>query len=235
MQAPPPPAQPRVPRGRFASVIFDCDSTLSEIEGIDVLAHRCRDQVVQLTEAAMRGEIALEEVYGRRLSVVQPTRGEIDALGDKYVEMMVPGAREVVNGLRASGVTVYIVSGGIRNAVLVLSRALGLADDAVFAVDVHFHDDGSYAGFDTASPLARSGGKRALLESWGDKLERPAMFVGDGATDLEAKPVVDCFVAFAGVVARPNVVAGADVVVRTADLTPLLPLALGERSLELTG
>ncbi|MDQ6830131.1 MAG: HAD-IB family phosphatase [Gemmatimonadota bacterium] len=216
-------------------MIFDCDSTLSSIEGIDRLAYRCRAEVEQLTEAAMRGEVALEEVYGRRLAIVQPTRDEVDALGEQYIATMVPGAREVVNGLQASGVTVYIVSGGIRNAVLTLARSLDVADDKVFAVDLHFSDDGSYAGFDTASPLARSGGKRVLLESWGSALTRPVMFVGDGATDLEAKPVVDCFVAFAGVIERPNVVAGADVVVRTPALTPLLPLALGERSLELTG
>ena len=38
--------------------------------------------------------------------------------------------------------------------------------------------------------------------------------VGDGTTDLEARPVVDLFVAFAGVVERPNVVSAADAVVR---------------------
>ena len=40
---------------KFRTVLFDCDSTLSAIEGIDELAVHCRDEVEQLTDAAMRG------------------------------------------------------------------------------------------------------------------------------------------------------------------------------------
>jgi hypothetical protein len=57
------------------------------------------------------------------------------------------------------------------------------------------------------------------------------MMVGDGATDLETRPVVDLFVAFAGVTARPGVMAAADYVIRQRSLAPVLPLAL-ERSPE---
>jgi len=64
---------------RFRTVLFDCDSTLSAIEGIDELAVHCRDDVEQLTDAAMRGRIPLEEVYGRRLRLVQPTRAAVEA------------------------------------------------------------------------------------------------------------------------------------------------------------
>jgi phosphoserine phosphatase len=225
---------PRRSRGPFPSVFFDCDSTLSSIEGIDVLAARYIDQVAQLTDAAMRGEVALEDVYGRRLAIVRPTRANVEALGVQYVRTMVPGAREVVQALRSAGARVGIVSGGIRNAVLTLARALEIPDRDVFAVDVRFAPDGSYLGFDESSPLARSGGKRILIESWGASVERPILFVGDGMTDLETKPAVECFVGFAGVVARPNVLAGADVVLRTNDLSPLLPLALGAPARELT-
>ena len=47
---------------KFRTVIFDCDSTLSAIEGIDELAVDCREDVERLTDAAMRGRIPLEEV-----------------------------------------------------------------------------------------------------------------------------------------------------------------------------
>ena len=59
-------------------------------------------------------------------------------------------------------------------------------------------------------------------------LARPVMLVGDGNTDLDAKPIVDCFVGFAGVVARPRVVAEAHVVVHANSLLPVLALALGD-------
>ncbi len=212
---------------RFDCVLFDCDSTLSSIEGIELLAVAHRDEVVQLTDAAMRGEVALEDVYARRLALIRPTRAAVDALGARYVETLVTDAREVVEALLSEGIAVRVVSGGLRPPVLALALALAIADEDVFAVDIDFDDGGAYAGFDAASPLARTGGKGALLESWGTSLRRPAMFVGDGATDLETRPFVDAFVAFAGVVERPAVTAAADVVIRAPSLAPVYALALG--------
>lgn len=205
-------------------MLFDCDSTLSAIEGIDELAVHCREDVEQLTDAAMRGRIPLEEVYGRRLRLVQPTRTAVEALGREYVAHLVPDAVETIAALKAAGVDVRIISGGLRPAVLAVAQAVHVDASDVAAVDISFNDDGSYAEFDAASPLTMSGGKRVAIERW--NIGRPALMVGDGTTDLEARPVVDLFVAFAGVIERPGVVQSADVVVRTNSLAPILPIAL---------
>jgi phosphoserine phosphatase len=215
------------PSRRYGSVILDCDSTLSAIEGIDKLAHTHREEIARLTESAMRGEVALEDVYGRRLELVRPTRAQVEALGERYVETLVTDARETVAALRGEGIEVRVMSGGIGQAVLTLALALGLGEHAVAAVDVYFDSRGEYAGFDNTSPLARSGGKRVVLERWLPELPRPIMLVGDGATDLEARPPADLFVAFAGVVERLAVIEAADEVVRTPSLAPILVLALG--------
>jgi phosphoserine phosphatase len=212
---------------RFGSVIFDCDSTLSAIEGIEELAHAHREEIARLTEAAMRGEIPLEDVYGRRLALVRPTRDQVNALGDRYVRTLVTDARETVAALLSEHIEVRVMSGGIRQAVVTLAISLGLTERAVAAVDVHFDENGEYAGFDEDSPLARSGGKRIVLERWLPELPRPIMLVGDGATDLEARPPADTFVAFTGVVERPVVIEAADAIVRTPSLAPVLVLALG--------
>jgi phosphoserine phosphatase len=209
---------------KFRTVIIDCDSTLSAIEGIDELAVECREDVEHLTDAAMRGRIPLQEVYGRRLELVHPTRAAVQALGERYVARLVPDARETIAALHAAGVDVRILSGGLLPAVLAVAAALSVPADRVAAVDVSFAEDGTYAGFEASSPLAATGGKRTAIERW--NVARPAMMVGDGSTDLEARPVVDLFVAFAGVVERPAVVQAADVVVRANSLAPLLPLAL---------
>ena len=212
---------------RYGSVIFDCDSTLSAIEGIEELAHAHRTEIARLTEEAMRGEIPLEDVYGRRLELVRPTRDQVAALGERYVRTLVTDARETVAALLAESIEVRVLSGGIRQAVVALALALGLTERAVEAVDVHFDENGDYAGFDETSPLTRSGGKRTILEQWLPELPRPVMLVGDGATDLEARPPADTFVAFAGVVERPVVIDAADVVVRAPSLAPIVVLALG--------
>ena len=45
----------------YRHVIFDCDSTLTKVEGIDILAEAAGkgDEVRRLTDAAMNGEIDL--------------------------------------------------------------------------------------------------------------------------------------------------------------------------------
>ena len=212
---------------RFGTVVFDCDSTLSAVEGIEELAREHRAEIEMLTEEAMRGAIPLEQVYGRRLELVRPPRGRVLALGKRYIDALVPDARETMAALRSENIHVRIMSGGLRPAVLMLAAELGIAEDAVDAVAVYFSDDGSYAGFDEASPLAASFGKRKVVESWGSSVPRPIMFVGDGATDQEVQPVVDAFVAFAGVAFRPAVVKATDLVIRERSLAPVVPLALG--------
>lgn len=220
---------------RMASVIFDCDSTLSSIEGIEYLSGEHRAEVERLTQAAMDGDVPLESVYGRRLELVRPDRAAVDALGRAYIASLVPDAREVVHALAEEGVAVRVISGGLLPAVQALARELGLQDADVAATPVYFDAAGGYAGFDTASPLARSGGKLEVLQAWRETLPKPIMLVGDGVTDLEARPAVDVFVAFAGVVEREAVTECADCVIRSRSLAPVLPLALpqppaGERA-----
>lgn len=211
-----------VPSPRFRTVIFDCDSTLSAIEGIDELAAGRREEIAGLTASAMSGALPLESVYGARLALIRPTRAQVASLAGQYVAAAVPGARETVRGLRDGGVEVRILSGGFRQAILPFAEWLGLGAAAVWAVDLRFDPDGAYEGFDESSPLARSGGKRTVIETWRKTLPSPFLMVGDGITDLEARPAVDRFLAFAGVVDRPAVTAAADAVIRGPSLLPVL-------------
>jgi phosphoserine phosphatase len=175
----------------------------------------------------MAGEVPLEKIYGRRLEMIRPSAGDVERVGNQYIEQRIPGVEDVVRKLREAGVEVRVISGGLRPAVLVLTRFLGLEDEAVEAVDLRFDSDGNYAGFDEASPLARAGGKSEILRRWQEETSGPRMLVGDGATDLEGKGEVDLFVAFTGVVHRAAVAAGADVVIDGLSLDPIVPLALG--------
>lgn len=208
----------------YGTVIFDCDSTLSAIEGIDELAGARREAIARLTDAAMRGDVRLEQVYGRRLEIIATTRPQVEALGDLYVSRLVPGARETIAALRNGGVQVRIISGGLLPPVLALARELGLGSADVAAVDIAFDARGMYVDYDRESPLARSHGKLEVIRAWRAALPLPLLFVGDGITDLEAKEAVECFVAFTGVVKRAAVVAGADYVISGPSLLPVLRL-----------
>ena len=220
----------------FGTLIFDCDSTLSAIEGIDELAELAgarKSEIAALTSRAMAGELPLEAVYGRRLEMLQPAREAIEALAANYVAAALPHGRELVDALHSLGKRVCIVSGGVRQAVLALAAHLGVGEADVFAVDV-FHDrGGAYAGFEEDSPLARAGGKLEVVRQLAKEDRKGGVaFVGDGATDLEAAPAARRFVAFGGVVRRKEVFERAVVTCESRDLASLLPLLVATDELE---
>ena len=213
----------------FAAVCFDCDSTLSAIEGVDELTHQLppeqQGQLLALTQQAMEGSVRLEQVYGSRLQVLAPRRDQLEAVGRLYVERTMPDAALVIRALQSLGKRVAIVSGGLLPAVRVLADHLQIPRGDVHAVDVRFAPDGSYLDFDETSPLARSGGKVAVLRALPPSY-RPLCFVGDGATDLETKGTADLFVGYGGVAVRPRVQAHADAWFATPSLAPVLRFAL---------
>jgi len=204
---------------RFNSVIFDVDSTLSGVEGIDWLAAQRGPEIAAwsagLTEKAMKGEIPIEAVYGERMRLVKPTLPEVQQLGKVYVEQVATRATETISALRAHGVEVVMISGGLREAILPLARELGVGETNLYAVSVFFGEQGEYAGYDDASLLTRQSGKRTAVGQMA--LKGPILAVGDGMTDCEMKPVVQGFAAFTGFTRREAVIEQADYIIENFD------------------
>jgi phosphoserine phosphatase len=189
-------------------ICFDCDSTLSSVEGIDELG-RLRGpeifaQVAALTEDAMNGKIKIEEIFGLRLAAIRPTRADAAEVGRLYLGNTEPSAKEAIGRLSAMGWTPVIISGGFRQAIRPLADFLGI--ERVEAVDLFFEPDGSYRGYDSEYPSSRSGGKVDIINRLRKEF-RPekVVMVGDGVSDLETTPVVDLFVGFGGYAMRERV------------------------------
>jgi|APGre2960657404_1045060.scaffolds.fasta_scaffold54373_2 phosphoserine phosphatase len=204
--------QPATMRG-VKLFFIDCDSTLSTIEGIDELARGkggdVFERVVELTNAAMNGEVPIGEVFPRRMEMIRPDRELCDAVAALYVETIVPGAEEMIRELKEAGWLPVILSGGFAPLIQPLADRLGIAH--VEAVPLYFHEDGSYKGYGEDYPTTRNLGKNEVIREWKQALlpERVAM-MGDGMSDLETKPDVDAFIGFGGVVARPKIEQGSD-------------------------
>jgi phosphoserine phosphatase len=201
---------------KFRFVFFDVDSTLASIEGIDVLANG-DPEIARLTTAAMNGEVPLDEVYGRRLELIRPTRAAVEQLGERYVASLVDGARDAITTLQNSGVLIHLVSGGIEQAILPLAASLNIPRRSVHAVPLQFDAHGDYAGFDRRSFLSRPRGKELVVRDIRARSHGRAAMVGDGVSDLEAKPAVDLFIGFGGVAVRQQVKENADVYAMTFD------------------
>lgn len=210
----------------YATVVFDVDSTLSAIEGIDELAEAAgmRKEVSALTNQAMRGEIKLESVYKGRLDAIAPSKAAVEKLGKKYVKRALPHSRELVRALDRLGKRVCIVSGALEPAVRMLAEHLDIPLSGVFAVPIRHGPEGEYLGFDESSPLARSGGKIAFVRALAEARRGGLALVGDGVTDLEAAAHASRFIAFGGVVKRKPVFEAARVTCERNDLAALVPL-----------
>lgn len=214
---------------KFEAICFDCDSTLSRIEGIDVLARRCglEREIAPLTDAAMSGSLPVDAIYAKRLSLVRPDRAAVEWLGEHYIDELVPGARETINALHRLDKAVYVISGGLLPAVERLACALAIPTSRVHAVAVHFDTAGAYMGFDEDSPLYRTGGKAAVCRTLAARHGRIAM-VGDGVTDLEAQAGGAFVIGFGGVAYREAVAKGADHFIAGPDLTATLDVLLSD-------
>jgi phosphoserine phosphatase len=113
--------------------------------------------------------------------------------------------------------------------ILPVARMLGIPRDRVYANTILFNEagtpgltPGSYAGFDRAAPTSRDGGKAEVVlrvKAAGGAVDAAGggghsgpvvVMVGDGATDMQARPPADAFIGYGGVVVRDAVARGAD-------------------------
>jgi phosphoserine phosphatase len=99
----------------FALIAFDMDSTLINIECIDEVADAAgrKAEVAAITEAAMRGEITdFKDSLRRRVAMLEGV--PVTALHEVLTQRLLlnPGARELVQACKASGLQVLLVSGG---------------------------------------------------------------------------------------------------------------------------
>ena len=227
----------------FDLVFFDCDSTLSAIEGIDELARFKGKEwrVGVLTQKAMDGDLDLAEVYGKRLQAIRPTRGQLKAIEERYWEALVPDAQEVIAALHYLRKQVFIISGGLAEPVRGFGARLGVAPENIRAVELEYNQlsgewwryyepqtqtKQTYLDYNEG-PLTVSSGKPAIVRELAAGKHGRKLMIGDGSSDLAARSEVDLFIGFGGVVARQKVKDGADVFVESRSLAPILPLAVG--------
>ncbi|WP_415893315.1 phosphoserine phosphatase SerB [Neptuniibacter sp. PT8_73] len=203
-------------------VVFDMDSTLIEAEVIDELAKEAGvgDQVSEITEAAMRGEIDFNESFKRRMALL---KGLDVSVLDQIAERlpMTEGAEELVSNLKALGFKTAILSGGFNYFASHLQKKLGF--DYVYANELDIDADGKVTG-EVKGTVVNGERKAELLreiaEKEGVSLEQ-TIAVGDGANDLPMLSIAGLGIAFR---AKPLVRESAKQAISTLGLDGILYL-----------
>lgn len=177
-------------------VCFDMDSTLIEAEVIDELAKAAGvgDQVSEITELAMAGELDFNESFARRMALLK-------GLDERVLEEIAArlpiteGAQNLISTLRHLGYKTAILSGGFNYFGRYLQQQLGI--DYVFANDLEIVD-GKVTGRVTGT-VVNGERKAELLRELAIKeninLEQ-VIAVGDGANDLPMLSIAGLGIAF---------------------------------------
>jgi len=200
-------------------IVLDVDSTLIEDEVIELIAEYAgvREQVAQVTERAMRGELDFAQSLVERVAtlaglpstVLDEVRGQV---------RVTRGAAELIDGVHAAGGAVGVVSGGFHEVLDPLAERLGLDR---WRANRLGSADGRLTGL-VDGPIIDSAAKAAALKEWAAELGVPmsrTIAVGDGANDLGMMAAAGLGIAFD---AKPAVRAAADLALPTRDLAAVL-------------
>ena len=184
-------------------VVLDMDSTLIQQEVIDELARRAGkyEEVAQVTEAAMRGEMDFDESLRNRCAHLEGLPDSVFETVYRESIALTPGAERFVQVLKKLGFELAIISGGFQQIADKVKADLGM--DYAFANTLEVRD-GQLTGRVVGAVVNRQR-KRDLVESlcqMSGLVREQVVAVGDGANDLDmllhaglgiafnAKPVV---------------------------------------------
>jgi phosphoserine phosphatase len=208
--------------------VFDMDSTLIEAEVIDELAKAAGvgEQVSEITERAMRGELDFRASFKERLALLKGL--DVNVLDEIGASLrLTEGAETLFAELKRLGYKTAILSGGFTYFAKQLQAKLGI--DYVFANELEVVD-GKVTGV-AIEPIVDAQRKADLLvelaRKEGLQMEQ-TIAVGDGANDLPMLGIAGLGVAFR---AKPLVRQSAKQAISTLGLDGVLYL-LGMRDRE---
>ncbi len=195
----------------MATILFDFDSTLISEESLDAILSHNADQAMRealkaTTAQGMGGEIPFHVSLQRRLQLVVPRKRDVAEYGKGAIKLLTPGMEPLIAELRDRDHDVWIVSGGLMEAIMPTAEFLGLDESHVRAVQLLWDADGLFAGIDPADPFSTSkiAGARIVASNW----KAPVVGIGDGMTDFELykEGLVEYFIAFVQHARRPALI-----------------------------
>ncbi|HAV3693873.1 TPA: phosphoserine phosphatase SerB [Acinetobacter baumannii] len=177
-------------------VCFDMDSTLIEQEVIDELALEAGvgEQVAEITERAMQGELDFQQSFRARVALL---KGLDASVLPKIAERLTitEGAERLISTLKALGYKTAILSGGFQYFAEYLQAKLGIDEVHANVLDVQ---EGVVTG-EVKGVIVDGARKAELLRELANKLGislEQAMAVGDGANDLPMLAIAGLGVAY---------------------------------------
>lgn len=213
---------------RHKLICFDMDSTLIKQEVITELAKIAGvgDEVNNITESAMRGEIDFSTSFAQRMQLLA---GLDASVIDTIKPMLIPqaGAFATIAAFKALGYHTALISGGFIPFAEHVAKLLGIDEYHANELEI---DGGKLSG-QVLYPIIDGKQKAKIVAKIADERSislDEVVCVGDGANDLPMMAISDMGVAFH---AKPIVQVKADAAINITGLEGVL-YALGYPALQ---
>ena len=202
-------------------IVLDVDSTLTQDEGIDLLARYVSDEaareVSNITALAMAGKLDFAASLTARVQALAGLSLDDVVSATAHVRLSV-GAETLVHSAQSAGHLVAAVSGGFHEMIDPLAAALGLDMHRANRLEAR---DGLLTG-KINGPIIDAQAKRTSLREWAAQYDiAPAntVAVGDGGNDVLMLSAAGVGIAY---MAKEITRAAADVIIDTPDLSLVL-------------
>ena len=212
----------------MTTYIFDFDSTITQVEALDILAEIVlkdnpdRDEVIaeikEITNLGIDGDISFTESLERRIKLLNAHRDDLDELISRLQEKISESFNINIDFFKSHKDQIKVISCGFKEFIdPIVEQRFDIASDCVSANTFTFDDQGYIIGFDKTNVLSKHNGKIDCLKQL--NLPGEIQVIGDGYSDYVMKEagVADKFFAYTENVNREKAVVNADFITNSLD------------------
>lgn len=207
--------------------VFDFDSTLTRVEGLDILAEislqgnpnkdKIVKQIQEITDLGIDGDISFTDSLNRRLALLKANKTHLAQLIELLKNKISKSVASNKEFFETHKDSIYVISAGFKEFIVPIVAEYNITEDRVFANTFKFDEEGTIIGFDDTNDLSKHNGKIACLKNM--NLQGEVHVIGDGYSDyvMREAGVAHKFFAYTENVARKKVLDIADHVTPSLD------------------
>lgn len=200
--------------------IFDFDSTLTQVEALDVLAEitlannpnkdKILNEIQKITNLGIDGDISFTESLERRIRLLGAHKSQLPILVDELSKQISRSISENKEFFEKYADDILIISCGFKEFIVPIVAAYNIDADKVYANTFEYDEWGNIVGFDRQNVLSAHNGKIDCLKNL--RLEGEVQVIGDGYSDyvMREAGLADKFFAFTENVHREKAAKNAD-------------------------
>ena len=199
--------------------VFDFDSTLTQVEALDVLAEislkgnpkqaEIIEKIKHITDMGIDGTISFTEGLKQRLAILEAREEHLPLLVSRLKKEISRSIARNKSFFKTHAKDIYVMSAGFKEFIEPIVKEYHIPPERVYANTFTFKE-GKIVGFDTKNPLSKHNGKIECIKKM--NLTGKVYMIGDGFSDYVTRRdgVANKFFAYTENVKRNNIIDVAD-------------------------